>query len=119
MSKGSKHEEPIEGVPLSPEESAQRSAAARIGGGVAGVVAGRMAGRVFRPVARKVSRRFGLPADSVTRVIEVATPVVAALIAGQLAKRKAHKQSGPPRNEGPGAMSLVPRQESARQHGGL
>ncbi|MBO2455920.1 hypothetical protein J4573_53220 [Actinomadura barringtoniae] len=119
MSKASKNEEPIEGVPLSPEESAQRSAAARIGGGVVGMIAGRVAGRAFRPVARKVAGRFGLPAASITRVIEVATPVLAALIAGQLAKRKAQKQSGPPHDEAPGAMSLVPRQESARQHGGL
>ncbi|MEU5882028.1 hypothetical protein [Spirillospora sp. NPDC047279] len=88
-------DEVLEGVPLSAEESAQRSAAARVGGGLVGVVAGRVAGRALRPVARRVAHRVGLPASSIERVIAVGTPVVAAVVAGQLAKYRTRRREEP------------------------
>lgn len=106
-------QEVLEGMPLSPQDAgAQRSVVPRIGGGVAGAMAGRVAARALRPAAARAARRFGLPAQPMMRIIEVAAPVAISIAAAQFAKRRASR-SGKAAGGEPAALPLVPHQQPA------
>ncbi|GAA2602400.1 hypothetical protein SMC26_07965 [Actinomadura fulvescens] len=83
------------------QDGAKRSATASLGSGLAGMVAG----RALRPVARKIARRFGIPTATAVRMIEVAVPVAATVVAGRWAKHKERKKA-PMGHEPPGAIAL-------------
>ncbi|MFG2005969.1 hypothetical protein ACGFNU_43145 [Spirillospora sp. NPDC048911] len=80
---------------------------------MSGMVIGRLAGRVLRPLTRKVARRYGVSASAAVRVINVAAPMVAGMLAGQWAKHKARRRAAAAYRvhagkEPPGAIPVRP-----------
>ncbi|ACY99270.1 LigA [Thermomonospora curvata DSM 43183] len=83
---------------------------ARIAAGALGALSGGLAGQAVR----KAARRWGIPAGSMIRVIEITAPVVMSLAAGRLAERGAALRSGGPSRAGDRPL---PRRPSATAAG--
>ncbi|MFJ8213746.1 DUF937 domain-containing protein [Streptomyces sp. NPDC096033] len=80
---------------------------ATLGGGLGGLLGGGMMagvlGKVGKPVAEAVSKKTGIPAPTVSRVIEVLTPVLLAVLAKRSAANKGAPAAGAP-TEGAGGL---------------
>ncbi|MGK5554857.1 hypothetical protein ACSNOI_24895 [Actinomadura kijaniata] len=87
----------------SDDEAGRRPRAAALGGGLAGAAAGRMASRMLRGPAGRIARRTGLPAATVTRIIEVAAPVALSAVAARWAGRGNRGRAAP---EPPGPIPV-------------
>ncbi|MFC9972482.1 hypothetical protein ACFVH6_16515 [Spirillospora sp. NPDC127200] len=98
----------LDGMPVQDGGREQAPMSARIGGGVAGAVAGRVASKALRPAARKMARRYGVPAEPMLRMVEVAAPVVMSMVMAGMSKRKARKQGAHDEAPGPVAFSSQP-----------
>ncbi|MGI5167644.1 hypothetical protein ACQEU3_25160 [Spirillospora sp. CA-253888] len=96
----------LEGMPVQDGDQEQAPMSARIGGGVAGAVAGRVASKALRPAARKMARRYGVPAEPMLRMVEVAAPVVMSMVMAGMSKRKARKQAA--HGGAPGPVAIAP-----------
>ncbi|WP_067489863.1 hypothetical protein [Actinomadura hibisca] len=102
----------LEGMPVQGDAQDRASMPARIGGGVAGAVAGRVASKALRPAARKVARRYGIPAEPILRMVEVAAPVALSMVMAGMSKRKARKQAA--HGAAPGPVEMTGRSGNLR-----
>ncbi|MET7784677.1 MULTISPECIES: DUF937 domain-containing protein [Streptomyces] len=71
-----------------PEEEAPLQGVSTLGGfATSGLMAGVLA-KVSKPVANAVAKKTGIPAATVTRVIEMLVPVVLAVLSKRAARKK-------------------------------
>lgn len=71
-----------------PEEEAPLQGVSTLGGFAAGGLMAGVLAKVSKPVANAVAKKTGIPAATVTRVIEMLVPVVLAVLSKRAARKK-------------------------------